>query len=302
MGHRLERLIRTEITMRKRLAFITASVLLILFSACVTQNVISGTGTSHAAELEKNHRTYSKFKVIKTIKRSDVRLRIKDRGSSSLPTSQAMAYLGKGKIATVQNNVSGRMEGSRARIRLYKKSGKLKKQSGVMDLGHSNGLTYHDGTLYCAKGHGSNRRIEIDARTLKYKRKVDMKWELSAIAYDVKTGRFSIGSGDHIYRLNENMTKSEKKIMRKKPYYGAQDQAYHKGVVYCCVSVDKHRQNYISMYDDETGKYYGSYAIGFDAELEDCEVAENGCLYILIHKKGTKNNYVYKTKKKLALQ
>ena len=55
----------------------------------------------------------------------------------------------------------------RIKIAKYDKSGKLKKVSGAMKLGHANDMTYHDGILYVTHSGNDNIIHRVRANTLK---------------------------------------------------------------------------------------------------------------------------------------
>jgi len=249
------------------------------------------------------NQTYKKHTVIKTLNKKDLTKYISSKGTAKCPTAQSMAYMGGQKVAVVLNDVRGNMKGSNAIIRIYNNGKRRPFEKSFKDLDHANGTAYNpnDKTLYVVSGLGSKNCFRINGETLKMGKNKKLKWSAGSIAYDTSTNQFSIGSGNKILVSNKDLSKKNRTITKKGKWRYAQDQGAHDGIIYSCVSVDKHNKNYINMYSASTGAYYGSYAIGFDAEIEDCEVDAKGRLLILIHKKGTRYNYVYRTKEPMAL-
>lgn len=248
-------------------------------------------------------KTYDKFTIIKKLDKKDLEQVVSSEGTGLCPTAQSMAYMGNNEYAICLNDVRGNSGGTKAFIRTYK-GGRKTGTSKVMNLGHANGMAYKpdEKMLYSVDLGGNHTCKKIDAGSLKRKGDVKMQYGAGSIAFDTATKRFSLGQGASIRVLSgANVTDKSKKTVKKKGMvFYSQDHGAANGVLYTCAT-NKHTKNYIGMYSEDSGDYYGSYALTFDAEIEDCEVDEEGHLLILIHKKGTRHNYIYRTKEALAV-
>ncbi len=242
-------------------------------------------------------KTYGKYTVIKTIGAAELTAVCKIRGEGSVSVPQSMAYMGRDTFTVCYNNHSD----SKQYLKVFRKSRCVRKKR--VSVGHGNGLCYNDktNTLLSVRGYGSTVAATFDGESLKRKGKVKLPAGASGIGYDRKKNEYCLSSGRNMRAADKNL-KKKRSYGKKGAWRYAQDAGAYNGIDYSCVSVDKNRDNRINMYNRKTGGYLGTYKLNLKkAEIEDCEIDDKGHLLILINKRGTHEDVIYKSKRALAM-
>lgn len=243
-------------------------------------------------------KTYNSYKTIKTIGKSDVIVaaRITGKGSSTVP--QSMAYMGENTYAVAYSNTN---QGDTVQyIRKYK--GGRCTGTARHSLGHANGLCYNpkEDMLYSVRGNGNRKAVKIKGKNLKAAGSRSLPTGTSGIAYDRKKNRYYLSSGNTICTAGADFS-LKKRFKKVGAWRYAQDCGGYSGIVFSSVSVNKSSDNRIGLYDAKTGNYYGSFKLGWSGiEIEDCEVDDSGHLLILVNRRGSNTDYIYKSREALA--
>lgn len=237
------------------------------------------------------HKEYNKETIIKTFDKNNCDLIVKD-SRTNFRVVQSMAYLGDGEIAVLENDTHGSGTGHYGKISVYNSNGEHLRSSEKMVFYHGNGMTCKDGTIYVTSGSqkkdGWGRKV--DAKTLKDLGTFHFPWNTQGIGYDRVTTDFGANTGTKIFVADGELKR--KKINFSKMVSGlCQDSAAHGGVIYNCTS------NKINLYDESSGKYYGSYKTNLGRELESCDIDEQGRLIMTIN---DGNQALYRTKESVA--
>ena len=189
---------------------------------------------------------------------------------------------------------------------IYKYDSNIKQQGispTIQAIGHGNGLTYStkDNKLYSVTVSGirNNKKATIiDPGSLKVVGHKNLDHGTSAIAYDRITNRFITSSGApdnsgsttaylYVYESDLSTPTGAKKIAKKR-WKTPADIAAYGGVIYVAVSTYhlSSNNNYIDMYDEDTGNYLGSYSASYN-EIEGVDIDADGQIVLLFHKPGS---------------
>lgn len=241
------------------------------------------------------HRTYTSYHEISKITKKDVTKVATITGTGDATCPQSMAYMGDDTYTVAYNSTNG------DRVQYLKKfEGSTCVKSKKVSLGHANGLCYNPDTGYLYSVRGKSKKVRIFKGTnLKHVEDDTLPYGTSGIAFDQATNSYYLSSGDNVRTTDSNF-KAKTSFKKVGTWKYAQDIGGANGTVYVACSVNKNGNNRISMYNAETGDYYGSYKVGW-GEIEDCEVDEDGHLLILINIRGSNTDYIYRTKEALAL-
>ncbi len=163
-------------------------------------------------------------------------------------------------------------------------------------LGHGNGLTYStaDNKLYSVTVSGvrdNTKATIVDPSTLKVTGRKRLGHGTSAIAYDRITNRFITSSGafnnnasstGYLYVYDSNLSEQvgAKKIAKKR-WKTPGDIAAYGGIIYVCIHQSV-GNNYVDMYNEDTGEYLGSYSAPY-LEIEGVDIDDNGQIVLLFH-------------------
>lgn len=166
----------------------------------------------------------------------------------------------------------------------------------IQPLGHGNGFTYStaDNKLYSVTVSGirdNSKATIIDPSTLAVIDHKSLDHGTSSIAYDRITNRFITSSGasdrkasstGYLYVYDSNLSRQvgAKKIAKKR-WKTPGDIAAYGGVIYVCVHQSV-GDNYIDMYNEDTGEYLGSYSAPYQ-EIEGIDIDDSGQIVLLFH-------------------
>ena len=128
---------------------------------------------------------------------------------------------------------------------------------------------------------GLNKKNEVE-----YINKTNLPNTASSIAYDRDTGKYILATSTTFRIYDKDLNKKEASSARSvhsKDY--CQDIAAAGGYIFACHTVTKGSENsgenYIDVYNEESGDYCGSYMLDY-GELESCDVID-GELVLLVH-------------------
>ena len=182
---------------------------------------------------------------------------------------------------------------------IYKYNTKMQRKDAspsVQALGHGNGLTYSTSTnnLYSVTVSGirdNTKATIIDPNTLEVIGTKKLDHGTSAIAYDRITNRFITSSGAsdsnasstaYLYVYNSDLSEqvAAKKIAKKR-WKTPGDIAAYGGIIYVTIYKSS-SNNYIDMYNEDTGEYLGSYSAPYN-EIEGVDIDDSGQIVLLFH-------------------
>lgn len=245
-----------------------------------------------------NASTYSSFHNLSTLNSSTLEKVATISGSGSLTVPQSMC------CTKDRYNVTYiRSKTSTARIMSYDKNGNFIEAGPVSSLGHCNGTTYNPNTgkiytVHAHKGVNSRTCVTLSSSSLSKSTSFTLPRVTSGIAYDETNNKYYLTKGNEIYVTDSDFN-VEKFIWKKIRYNHAQDCGAYNGVVLVCTWVNGNN-SYIDCYRASDGKYLGGYHIPI-GEIESCCV-DDGYLVLLINHHGTRNDGIYKTKKRIAFE
>ena len=265
-------------------------------SAASDTTLVNTSAVSVPTEDAGDVKSYTKYKSLKTITSDTGKMK-----KIYLPrlryNPQSIAY-NNGIYYVIWTHLSG--TGKDGRVAKYDSNAKyLGRSSEDVAFGHGNGLTYStvDNLLYATttsrvydKHNNNKKSTRISPNTLKQvSPRKSLEHGTSGIAFDKLTQRFITSSGassrnssdpGYLYVYDSNMSKQIKRI-KKKRWNVAQDIGAYGGIVYVCIHSSS-GNDYIDMYNEDTGDYLGSYTVK-DYELESVVVNDAGELVILYH-------------------
>ncbi|MBQ0078457.1 MAG: Ig-like domain-containing protein [Eubacterium sp.] len=241
--------------------------------------------------------SYKKSHNIKTLKEKDLDTVALITGSGKTNVPQSMSFNGSEYMIAYVNH-----GGSQGKIITYNRKGKQKREAALKNMGHANGSTYNPNTgkIYVVKTHKSVKTKECsvyDEKQLVSESPFTLPKVTSGIAYDESNNKFYLSKGNEIYVTDEKF-RVEKFIWKRIRYNHAQDIGAYNGVALVCTWVSGNT-SYIDMYRVSDGAYLGSYYLPI-GEIESC-VVDDGYLVILMNKRGTSRDYIYKTKTRVAI-
>lgn len=206
--------------------------------------------------------------------------------------AQSMAY-DKGTFYV--QRITWEAGGQHGYIEAYSALGShLRCSEYINKLYHGNGLTIKDSKLYSVTclGRGDNTKAQvIDPDSLEWKSTQELPCGTSGIAYDVKTGKWCLSSGENIRVYDGSLKKNALSLsIKKKRWKTAQDIAAYDGVIMVCI--DTGSGSVIDLYSEITGDYLGTYKAEDGDEIESAAVNDDGNLCVLFH---SSTDYILET-------
>ena len=212
-------------------------------------------------------------------------------------TAQSFAYVNGGYAISYVDE-----DGPPSYVVLYDSNGNYKGKVKENSIDHANGACSTPDGNYLVSGllNGNSTTgymFNIDGNSVKYKKKVNLPTNTSAIAYDKDTGKYILSAGHTMHVYDQTFKTSYKSVKRNihGTYY--QDIGAGGGYIFACHTKTKGGQNngmnYIDIYNEDTGDYCGTYEVPY-GELESVDVV-NGELVVLVHIKGSSTNYIQHT-------
>lgn len=243
-------------------------------------------------------KSYSSAKTIKRLDRSNLEVfrEIHGDGGTTVPQS-----LSQTKDCYVVSYVNA--GGSAGKLISYsKKDGECVEIKACGNMGHANGTTYNPNTnkFYVAKTHKEYRTASCSTykgKTKEYAGSFSLPRVTSGIAYDESNDCYYLSKGNELYVCSSNFS-VQKFIHKKARYNHAQDIGAYNGIILVCTWVSG-KTSYIDMYRASDGAYLGSYDVSI-GEIESC-VVDDGYLIILMNTLGNHNDFIYKTKERIAI-
>ena len=253
----------------------------------------SGTG-GYSVDTVDSLETYDKITTLKTLGENTGKKVIvkttKGYATQSFAYNDGFFY-----VQSVPRGASGR----NGYITKINADGKEVSKSEKLNINHGNGLAYNDddGRLYSVTTNhvGDNKKITIiDIDSLAVATTKSLEHGTSSVAYDRATGRFITSSGaqngkassaGHLYVYEKDLSKKTgAKDITKLRWATPGDIAAYNGIVYCTISGGDQvfGTNHIDMYNENTGKYLGSYDVPY-GEIEGIDFDSNGQMVLLIH-------------------
>lgn len=264
-----------------------------IYNEIVSKVSSGGSTSSNSSSSEQSSsdvKTYDEIEILDTISKSTGES--KNVSPPSGYVFQSFAYNnGLYYLQAIQAGASG-MDGF-----VYKYDSNLSLQNSSPKsqiVGHGNGLAYStaDNKLYSvtkADVRDNKKTMVIDPGTLEVEGSKDLNNGTSSIAYDRLTNRFITSSGPktgdagdagHLYVYDSNLSnKVGAKEITKKRWATPGDIAAYGGIIYVTIYGSN---NYIDMYNEDTGDYLGSYnAPG--SEIEGIDIDDSGEIVLLFH-------------------
>ena len=209
------------------------------------------------------------------------------------PVAQSMAYTGSGFTVSFTDGPESHEEGV---IKLFDAAGKPAGVQVSAPIYHANGMCRTgDGTFIVVRQDvDTDLRFAVDSGISELS-EIYLPYSASASAYDRDSDKYILRTGPTVIVFSGDI-RSETKDYSYKPgmhcdHY--QDIGAGNGFYYSCHSINKDGENYIDVYSEETGEYYGSYVVDY-GELESCDIVD-GELVILVHIAGSSSNYLHFT-------
>lgn len=221
---------------------------------------------------------------------ADTGRRVKIKNGSKYDVAQSIAASDDGfAVALVAKSANGPGE-----IRLYDSTGIYKSKYSAT-IYHANGatMTADNELLVTGALHSSNgRKFTYSGDSLSDGGTYKFPKTTSGIAYDKETGVYAMSEGKALITTTD-MNNTKKVLSRSEhgPWYG--DIAAGGGYIFACHSINKKGNNYVDIYNEETGDFCGSYKVSY-GELESACLF-NGELVLLVHEYGTETNYLHFT-------
>ncbi len=242
--------------------------------------------------------TYSSFKVIKKLGKSDLNLVADIQGAGETGLPESMSIIGDQCVISYVNPEStlGNL------IEYNKNDGKMGAVTKANGIGHANGSAYNPNTnrlyvLSTKNGEKTKKCYVFDAKTKKLIKKMDMPVVTSAIAYDISTDKFYLAKAETIYVCDSHF-RVEKTLTKTAPYLYTQDIGAYNNTILVCTWPGKNK-SYIDIYKASDGAYLGSYDVSI-GEIESCAV-DDGYLLILMNTIGNRDDKIYRTKERIAI-
>lgn len=230
-----------------------------------------------------------KMTVLETID-TNTGTKKKIRNGHAYDVAQSFAATSDGFAVSL---VSAKAGGS-GEIRLYDKKGGYKAKAGAT-IKHANGsVVTPEGELLVTGDLSSNvgSKFVIAGNSIGSAGSFTFPQAAGALAYDKDTGIYAVSSG-HAMITSKDLKSVHKTLKRNMHGSWFGDITAANGYIFACHSLNKRGDNYVDIYNEENGDYCGSYKVCY-GELESAEVV-NGELVLLVHIKGTEENYIHFT-------
>ena len=253
-------------------------------------------GTSTAAELGQ-FTPQSEPVTLRTISR-ETGTRTALSCSSGYGVAQSFAGI-DGKYAVAFTNADA--DTAQGIVRLFRPDGKYLSQTAA-DIWHANGSCISsDNTVLVAGSLRDGRRntaaeLSVEGNDINVRSDRSLPGSASSIAYDKDTRKYILASGS-------NMTVYDSEFKRLTTINRSMHGTYYQdigaggGCIFACHTEIKggenNGRNYIDIYDEDTGDYYGTFFVDY-GELESADIVD-GELVLLIHIKGSSDNYIQYT-------
>jgi len=209
---------------------------------------------------------------------------------STYDVAQSFAYVNGGYAVAFQK----REAVGTGEVRFYDENGNYKSHK-TATLNHANGsCATPDGALLvagqlCSSTNKANK-FTFKGNSMTHKGQVGLGWPTSSIAYDRDTGMYILSRGKSMWVSKDRKT-STKTLDRNAHGTYCQDIGAGGGFIFAAHCTDKKKgENYVDIYDENTGDFCGSYHVT-GGELESVDIV-NGEIVLLVHIKSTEKNYI----------
>ena len=247
----------------------------------------------------EDSQSYSKFKIIKTLRDADFDVVAEMDGTPKVKIPQAMSIIGDEYVVSTDMKNTDPEAGDM--IAFNKNDGSINSKTKITGIGHGNGSAYNPNTnrLYILsekKGKQNQWCCVYDGTTKEFIEKIVMPVACTSIAYDISTDKYYLARSTKAYICNSNF-KVEKTFTKTAPSYHTQDMGGYNGALVCC-TFPGGKESYIDIYRASDGAYLGSYDMCF-GEAEACEI-DDGYLVVLMN---TRNNddRILRSKERIAI-
>lgn len=243
--------------------------------------------------------SYTSYKNIKSIHKEQLERVATISGTEKSRVPQSLSIIGDDYVVAYVN-----MKSTVGNLISYsRKDGSQKKISSANGIRHGNGCTYNPNTnrlyvLSTMNGEKSKKCYVFDAKSKKLISKINMPVAASAIAYDKSTDKFYLGRDRTLYVCDSGFN-LEKTIDKGVRHFNQDMEAYNGVMLVCNWHSPNKTKSDIDMYRVSDGAYIGSYDVSI-GEVESCAM-DDGYLVILMNTIGSGDDYIYKTKERIAI-